>query len=79
MTELHYLSLSEICRRTKSGALSATSVVEHMLNRISDLEPRLKAFETILAEEALAQAQTLDKKKASGAPLGLLHGAPIVL
>ncbi len=79
MTELHYLSLSEICRRTKSGALSATSVVEHMLNRINTLEPRLKAFETILAEEAFAQAETLDKKKAAGAPLGLLHGAPIVL
>ena len=79
MTELHYLSLSEICRRTKSGALSARSVVEHMLNRINTLEPRLKAFETILADEALAQAETLDKKKAAGAPLGLLHGAPIVL
>ena len=79
MNDIHYLSLSDICRKTKSGALSAVAVVEHMLKRINVLEPQLKAFETILDEEAISQAEALDKKKKSSESLGLLHGAPIVL
>ena len=37
MNELHYQSLSDVCRRIKSGELTSRAVTEHMLGRIADL------------------------------------------
>ena len=76
---LHYLSLSDVCRRTKSGELSAVAVAEAVLSRIDRLDPRLKAYVTVTADDALARAAALDARRASGEPLGALHGVPIAL
>lgn len=79
MTELHYQGLSEICRRIKSGELTARAVTEHMLERIEAVDPSLGAFVTVTAKDALATAERLDKERHSGKPLGALHGVPIAL
>ena len=79
MTDLHYRSLSDTCRRIKSGELSATQVVEALLDRIERLEPELGAFTQILAGEALTQAERLDAARAAGEPLGPLHGVPVAV
>ena len=79
MTDLHYRSLSDTCRRIKSGELSATQVVEALLDRIERLEPELGAFTRILAGEALTQAERLDAARAAGEPLGPLHGVPVAV
>ncbi len=76
---LHYLSLSDVCRRLKSGAFSAVAVTEAMLARIGRLDPELKAYVTVTGERALAQAAALDTRRANGEPLGPLHGVPIAL
>ena len=76
---LHYLSLSDVCRRLKSGELSALVVTEAMLARIERLDPTLKAYVTVTADAALAQATALDARRANGEPLGALHGVPIAL
>ena len=75
----HYSSLSDICRKTKSGELRVVNVVETMLQRIQDLEPSLSAYVTVTADEAIQQAEVLDARQREGAPLGVLHGAPIGL
>lgn len=79
MMPLHYLSLADLCRRLKSGELSATNVVTATLARIETLEPRLKAYVRVLGEEALQTAAALDARRANGEPLGALHGVPIAL
>ena len=76
---LHYLSLSDLCRRLKSGALSAVAVTEAMLARIERVDGALKAYVTVTADDALAQATALDARRAGGEPLGALHGVPIAL
>ena len=76
---LHYLSLSDVCRRLKSGEFSAVAVTEAMLARIGRLDPELKAYVTVTGERALAQAEALDARRAQGEPLGPLHGVPIAL
>ena len=50
-----------------------------MLARIERLEPALKSYVTVTAEDALARAAALDARRASGEPLGALHGVPIAL
>jgi amidase len=79
MSELHELSLSDLCRRLKSGELSAVKVTEHMLARIDALDGELRAYVRLMPESALATAQRLDAARAAGKPLGALHGVPIAL
>lgn len=79
MNDLHYQSLSDVCRRIKSGELTARAVTEHMLARIESVDPGLGAYVTVTAKDALATADRLDKERHDGKPLGALHGVPIAL
>jgi len=79
MTALHYQSLASVCRRLKSGELSALAVTEHLLQRIEALEPTLHSFAMVLGNRALERARQLDRMRADGAPLGPLHGVPIAV
>ena len=56
MTELHDLSLSDVCRRTKSGELTAVRVTEHMLARIAAKDPALRAFVRVVLDGAVRPA-----------------------
>ena len=79
MTDLHWLTLSEVCRRMKSGELTSKAVTEHTLNRINATDDRYRAFVTVTADAAMASAERLDAARANGEPLGPLHGVPIAL
>ena len=79
MNELHYASLGSVCARIKSGELTAREVTEAQLERITRLDPELRAFVMVLADQALEQADLLDQRRQDGAPLGALHGVPIAL
>ena len=70
MTDLHWLSLSEVCRRIKSGELTSNAVTEHTLARIRATESRYRAFVTVMSDAALARAERLDARRANGEPLG---------
>ena len=79
MPSLHYNSLSDTCRRIKSGELTSVQVTEALLARIEALEGELRAFALVTADEALKTAEVQDRKRRSGAPLGLLHGVPVAV
>lgn len=79
MTDLHWLTLSEVCRRIKSGELTSRAVTEHTLNRIKATDDRYRAFVTVMADAAMVSAERLDAARAKGEPLGPLHGVPIAL
>ncbi|NIP16132.1 MAG: Asp-tRNA(Asn)/Glu-tRNA(Gln) amidotransferase GatCAB subunit A [Pseudomonadales bacterium] len=79
MTDLHYLSLAGVCRRMKSGELSALEVTESMLGRIEALDSELHSFAIVMADDARAAAARLDKARADGKPLGALHGVPVAV
>lgn len=79
MSELHYMTLSEIGRRIKSGELTAMQVTRETLARIRELEPRLHSYAQVLADQALATAERLDRERHEGKPLGPLHGVPVAV
>jgi len=54
---------------------TAVARVEASLQAIEDAQPRLNAFTSVLAEEALARAHELDGQE----PVGPLHGLPVVI
>ncbi|MEO0541637.1 MAG: amidase family protein, partial [Cyanobacteria bacterium P01_A01_bin.105] len=58
---------------------SAVEIAQSYLDKIEALDPQLNSFLTVTAEQALAQAQQVDKQIAAGENLGLLAGIPIAL
>jgi aspartyl-tRNA(Asn)/glutamyl-tRNA(Gln) amidotransferase subunit A len=78
-TPLHHDSIDELTRRIHAGDVSAVEVTEHYLRRIEQHDSALHAYLYVDAEGALAQAATVDRKRAAGQPLGPLAGVPIAL
>ena len=61
-----------------SGELSARELTELHLDRISRLNPQLNAFRVVLAEQALAEADAADARRARGEG-GALNGVPVAI
>lgn len=77
--DLHYLSLDEVARRLKARKLSSVDATRSILGRIEKLDPGLRAYATVTAERALADAARLDAETAAGKSRGALHGVPIAV
>lgn len=77
--DLHYLSLDEVARRLKARKLSSVDATRSILGRIEKLDPGLRAYATVTAERALADAARLDVETAAGKSRGALHGVPIAV
>ncbi|MFQ5860557.1 MAG: amidase [Dehalococcoidia bacterium] len=61
----------------RSRQLSPVELTEQLLRRIEALNPRLNAYLTVCAEEALAAAREAEAAVVRGGELGPLHGLPI--
>lgn len=72
LTELTLVQTADAIRRR---LVSSTEVVQAHLDRIALLEPTYRAFNTVLAEQALARAGEADRRR----PNGVLHGVPIAI
>ena len=77
--DIHRLSLSDVARHVKSGALSARRVVEAMIDRIAGFDPEFGAFVLVLADRALERAHGLDAAMSRGEAPGPLQGVPVAL
>ncbi|MDN4985605.1 amidase [Bradyrhizobium sp. WYCCWR 13022] len=62
-----------------SRSLSPIDLTEHMLGRISRIDPHLKAFVEVLSEQARASAKQADAEIRNGQYRGPLHGIPIAV
>jgi len=58
------------------GKLTSRALVDLYLDRIARLAPRLNCFITVTADQARAEADTLDRERAAGQLRGPLHGLP---
>jgi aspartyl-tRNA(Asn)/glutamyl-tRNA(Gln) amidotransferase subunit A len=55
------MTVREVREAVRSGARSASEVCRDALSRIERLEPQLHAFNTVVAERALARAEAIDR------------------
>jgi len=76
---LHYISLRTAARRIASRKLTPIDLTQHMLDRISAIDPVLKSYATVTASEALADARNAAREIAAGLYRGPLHGIPIAI
>lgn len=68
-----------IRRDVASRKARAVDVAEGFLRRIGAVDPKVKAFLTVMEDGALAQARRVDEKAARGEPLGPLAGVPVAV
>jgi aspartyl-tRNA(Asn)/glutamyl-tRNA(Gln) amidotransferase subunit A len=76
-TEPALLSLTEVAQAIARKRVSSREVTQSCLDRIAQWQPRLNAFMSIEAEEALAAADAADASLAKGRNRGVLHGVPL--
>ena len=76
--DLHFATISELGAWYRAGDVSPVEVVDALLNRIDEYGAT-KAFITVTAERARAEAQAAETLLRAGADLGPLHGIPIAL
>jgi aspartyl-tRNA(Asn)/glutamyl-tRNA(Gln) amidotransferase subunit A len=68
-----------IAQAVRSGAASASAVLEEHLARVDAREAEVHAFNLVLADEARAAAAAVDERVARGEDPGPLAGVPIAL
>ena len=73
---IHYQEATALAALIRTKQLSSREVVQAHLDRIHAVNPQINAVVTLMAEQALATADTADRAVTSGAPLGPLHGVP---
>ncbi len=77
--DLCNLSLTQASAMIQSGNASPRDLVEACLERIARYNPALNAFILVTAEQALAQADALERELQNGNNRGPLHGIPIAI
>ena len=73
------MSARGLAAAVRSGERSARSVVDEHLETIRSGEPEIHAFNLVLADEALAAADEVDRRVAAGEDPGPLAGVPVAL
>ncbi|MET0897894.1 MAG: amidase [Mycobacterium sp.] len=77
-TELAFAGAAEQARMLASGAITAAALTDLYLERIDRLDPELRAFRTVFADEARAEAEAAQHRLDAGERLPLL-GVPIAI
>jgi len=65
------MSVAEVARRVRTGALSPREAVESYLERIGQLDSALNAYISVRAEEALAEAEKAHEGPLRGVPVAV--------
>src|SRR5689334_14276400 len=78
-TELTRLTAREIAAAIRNGEVTAAEVTDAHLARIEQVDPQVRAFLHVAADQAREAASAVDRRRSSGAVLGPLAGVPLAL
>ena len=70
-------SIQELVNKVKNKEISARELTESALSNIEKYDKEINAFCALNQEDALDQAESLDKKISNGENVGLLAGIPV--
>jgi amidase len=78
MTQAYWRwNATDVAQAIKNRQASAREVTQSVLDRISEMNPRVNALVEVMPEAALAAADAADAAVARGDALGPLHGVPV--
>ena len=76
--ELVEITVSQLQAKMKAGDLSAKKIVEKYLERIREIDPKIKSVVEVNPDAARI-AEELDKERKAGKIRGNLHGIPVLI
>ncbi len=79
MTAIARRSATDLLAALASGELTSVALLELLLQRVEQHNPRLNAVVTLDAERARARAVQADAARAAGQSWGALHGLPMTV
>ncbi|MFF5204575.1 amidase [Streptosporangium sp. NPDC000396] len=74
---MFYLTATEMLELLRTRQVSAVELLDAHLRRIEEVNPRVNAIVTLVAERALEEAREADRDLAKGLWRGPLHGLPV--
>jgi len=77
MTDISFLTATELGPLLKSRQLSPVELTRHLLNRMDTFDSTLRTYITPLHDSALKQAKEAEENIMRGNYIGPLHGIPI--
>ncbi len=78
MSEISRITIHEAYKLLKSKKISSVELTQSCLERVKQVEPKVKALVTVTGTPALEQAQQADKRIAEGKG-GPLTGVPLII
>jgi len=66
MAELFRMSAAEIAKAVRGGEVSAAEVTDAHLARIEQVDPQVRAFLHVAADQAREAARAVDQRRAAG-------------
>lgn len=79
MQDYTSLSLTDVSELVRTRAVSPVELTRACLKKIEALQPKLNAFITVTADQAMAEAQQAENEIGQGNWRGPLHGIPVSL
>lgn len=77
--DTEWATATEIAAAVTAGRVSAMSVTEAALARITERDPVLNSFTNIMADRARKRAQAIDDARTAKMPMGPLAGVPFAV
>ncbi|MDE3094638.1 MAG: amidase [Chloroflexota bacterium] len=77
--DLALVSLEDVARLIAAKQVSPVELTREMLDRIERLNPKLNAYFTVTADQALDAARAAEREVAAGRYRGPLHGVPVAV
>ena len=75
--EIYELTVHELVDKLESGELTSEEITKSYIDRIKEVDPEVKAYISVMEDEAIEKAREIDKKRKAGEKLNKFAGIPI--
>ena len=75
--EIYELTVHELVEKLESGELTSEEITKSYIDRIKEVDPEVKAYISVMEEEAIEKAREIDNKRKAGEKLNKFAGIPI--
>ena len=75
--ELYDYTVHELVEKLEKGEVTSVEITKSYFDRIKEIDPKVKAYVSLLEEEAIAKAKKVDEDRKSGKPVSKFAGIPI--
>ena len=75
--ELYEYTVHELVEKLEKGEITSEELTKSYFKRIKEIDPKIKAYVSILEEDALEKAKKVDEDRKSGKTVSKFAGIPI--